>query len=318
MMASKFFTALLGLFLLLGGTAHAERQQLRGSYVSIDVPVEFAQSEQFSGLVWKKAQGSILVAEMPTEAFQRIAEQVLGNVEALQEQGIVLEERQDLVIDGHPAVLGRGRQQLGTQVLDKWMLLIGAPQATLFVTGQMPLITSTSSRITAMDAVLASIEVEDQRPDARAALPFTFIETERFRFEQALSNNLALLTDHVVGGAAETRPLFVISSSATQSCDQWAGGKTAFAEQALQALRAVQDIHNIQHKEFANATEAEVISIAFATKNGQPVVVHQILQFRDCRYLRSLGIAPAAEEDLYREEFATLANSVEWRAQVQK
>jgi hypothetical protein len=93
MMASKFFTALLGLFLLLGGTAHAERQQLRGSYVSIDVPVEFAQSEQFSGLVWKKAQGSILVAEMPTEAFQRIAEQVLGNVEALQEQGIVLEAR---------------------------------------------------------------------------------------------------------------------------------------------------------------------------------------------------------------------------------
>tara|TARA_R110002096_G_scaffold43171_4_gene116369 strand:- start:714 stop:1658 length:945 start_codon:yes stop_codon:yes gene_type:complete len=298
---------------LLAGFPAVAATQLTGSYTVIDLPEGFEESQQFSGALWPKARASILITELPPNAFEPVAQGLLADKAALSDQGILLDETEEIRQGDSKALIGRGSQQVGGQPFDKWLLLIGAPHVTLLVTAQIPTVLASPARRAKIETVLKSIAIAEKRSDPRKVLPFTFGETERFRFIRALSGSAALLTDAAYIGDPEHRPLFVIAASLGQDCRLWADGVHQFAENAAASVNQVQDLKISATYDARLGTDGGVVTEAAGQMNGQPVLVVQSIRFRDCSYIRTVGIGPVAEEALYRAEFAMLASKVTWQ-----
>lgn len=304
----------LGFVLLCAANpATAEPTQLTGSHALIELPEGFVQSPQFTGAIWEDGKASILVTELPAEAYKAVADGLLADPTALQDQDILLDKTRVITLGEHQAVLGTGRQLVDAQPFDKWLLLVGAPHVTLLVTAQAPTIMMKPERIAKIEAALHSIRVAPDRGDVRAALPFVFGETRRFRFLRALSGNAALLTDTAYSGEAGHRPLFVVTTALSQDCDAWADGVHAFAEKAAQSIGQIKDLAIADTHDARLGMDRGVVTEGEGMMNGRKVVVVQTFRFRDCAYLRTIGIGPANEEAVYRAEFAMLAARVCWR-----
>lgn len=288
-------------------------QQLTGSYAVIDLPDGFEESRSFTGALWREAQASILVTELPADAFGAIAKGLLEDPAALSDQGIELDTVEDASLGEHKAVMGRGRQVVGPQPFEKWLLLAGAPQATLMVTAQMPTTLATPARKQKIEAALGSIRIAPERDDPRDILPFIFAETDRFRFMRSLSGSTALMTDQSYEGPSGTRPVFVIAASMGASCEAWSEDAHAFAREAVTSLERVEDLAIGKTFDAGVGGDEGIVTEATGTVGGEPVLVVQTMRFRDCAYLRTVGIAPAASEALYRAEFDSLADGAGWK-----
>jgi hypothetical protein len=311
---SLIVACLLAAATALTGNAQAEMRQLRGSYIQIDVPAGFEESTQFSGLLWADASASVLVVELPVEAFGPVSKDLLSNPSVLSAQGIALTQRETLSLGGVPAQLGHGQQKVGGQTMQKWLLLAGAPKATYIITAQIPTELATPERAARMGQVLRSVRFANARTDPRAVLPFTFAESEHFRFDRTLSGSAALLVDGSHESEPEDRPLFIIAASLGPDCQAWAANRRRAAEEILRSIAKATNIAGISHTDLQLGGDPAILTTANLTMDDRPKTLVQTLRFRDCRYLRTVGIAPAAQGADYRQEFAELAKGVRWRA----
>ncbi|MCA8927586.1 MAG: hypothetical protein KDC18_05900 [Alphaproteobacteria bacterium] len=287
--------------------------QLAGSFAVMDLPQGFVESPDFTGVFWDDGSATILVTEMPPEAYGPVSKGLLGDPAALASQGILLDTVKPTRQGEFDAVLGRGRERVGSVPFDKWLLLIGAPRVTLLVTAQMPSLLANAERTAKMEAVLASVRVAVKRSDPRDSLLFTFGETDRFRFQRALSRSSALLADIAYKGEPATTPLFVIGTARSIDCNAWRKDLHGFAKETLESLQRVQSLTVDTTYQGPIGADGGVVTEAHGTVAGQPAIVVQTLRFRACTYLRTIGIAPASETPFYRAQFATLAAKVDWK-----
>jgi len=290
--------------------------QLRGSFIVIDPGEEFVEADLFAGLVWADARGSILIGELPADAYASMARSLLEDGGALFGEGIELDRRGKTRVDGHPAVLSRGRQQVGVHAFEKWFLMVNTPQATLMITGQMPTVFATPKRMRRMDEAFASIAIAAERDDPRAALSFTFRETDRFRHLRTMSGSAVLLSDVEYSGNKPSQPLFVIATSQGQSCAALETGVRAIAEDRLRSLRRVSNLRRMISTDAVLGTDRGVVTEARGESEGASVLVVQTFRVNGCRYARTVGIAPLSAAELYRAEFTELANGFAWREQI--
>lgn len=292
----------------------AEPVHLRGSFVVIDRPEGFEESPTVPGLIWQKAKASVLTTELPASSFELLRQTILDGRGTVGEDEIELSSTERAEIDGHPAVIARGRQRVGVGTMEKWIVLIGTPEAALLITAQMPSLFATPARQEQIEQVLSSIRVTADRSNPLDALTFEFEETERFRLTQVLSAYAVILTDSHLVPEPEQRGLFVIGTSAKPDCSLWEqSGKQAFAESLVRRLKSVQALEALEttsadfgeHEGFRIETHGQV--------NGQRALVMQTVRFDGCRFVRTIGIGPARLEELYRREFTTLARGMVWR-----
>lgn len=309
----------VGLWLLLLAvpvSALAEQVHLRGSFVLIDKPEGFTESPTVPGLIWDQAEASIIAAELPADAFGPLSQRFSTGMGEIQGEEVELSEAERITIDGKPALRAKGRQRIGIGTVDKWFLLIQAPQATILITAQVPSLFATPVRIGIMDAVLASVRIAENRLDLREALPFRFSETERFQMARVLSAYAVILTDaHVVPDPAD-RGLFAIGTGQGADCALWQEtGQQAFAERLIKNLRSVKELADIKTTPARFAESDGFQTVAYGQVNGQQALVMQTVRFNECRYARTIGIGPANAEELYRKEFVRLAEGFSWKKQ---
>ena len=285
-----------------------------GSFATIDLPDGFEESRQFTGVIMPEGHATILVTELPAAAFETLANDMLTSPEALAKKNIQLDSVNKIRQGEHKALLGRGRQTLEGQSVEKWILVIGAPQATLLITAQIPTLLARPDRVARMEAALASTRVAAARSVPRTDLPFTMGETERFRLQRALSANTVLLTEPAYTGPANQQPIFVIAASDATDCTDGKDNPHAFANRALAGLSRVRDLAITTTYDGPIGKDAGIITEATGVMADQKVIVVQTLRFSDCGYLRTIGIGPAADAAVYRGEFAALAAQVGWQA----
>ncbi len=296
----------------------AEPVHLRGSFVVIDRPEGFVESPTVPGLIWEKAKASVLTTELPASSFDALRQAILDGRGKLgtQQDGeeIELSSADQAEIDGYPAVIGEGRQRVGVGTMEKWIVLIGTPEAALLITAQMPSLFAAPERRAQIEKVMDSIRVAAERSNPLDALPFEFQETERFRLTQVLSAYAVILTDSHLVSEPEQRGLFVIGTGAKADCSLWAqSGKQAFAESLVRRLKSVQALEALEttpaqfdgNEGYRTETHGQV--------NGQRALIMQTVRFDGCRFARTIGIGPARLEELYRQEFATLARGMVWK-----
>ncbi len=287
--------------------------QLRGSFVQMELPPGFVEDPGISGVTWNEAQASILFTELPVEAFQAISDGLIADPAALLGDGVELDTAANIRQHGNPGVLAHGRQQVGGNILTKWLLLVGAPHVTLLVTAQAPAIMVTPPRQALIDQALASIRISETRSDPRDSLPFVFAESDGMKFHRVLSGTTALLIARGKDGGEAIRPVFAIGTSLGKDCSPWADDSTAYAEQLIGSMKRTRDLQNVASRAAAIHEYPAIISEAEAIWHDQPVTLFQTIRFRDCQYLRTIGIAPRAQTDSYRAEFDRLVSTTQWR-----
>ncbi len=192
--------------------ATAEPVFVPGSQVGLVPPPGFIPSDTFKGFSSPQESGSILIAELPAQAY----DQVSGVSDAMwATKGITVQSRTVLSIDGARAVLIKGRQNYSGIALKKWMMIIGFDDLTAMVTAQIPA-TVAKERQAAIESSLGTIQLRaalslDQK---LAALPFSIGATDTMRVTNVLAGNTILLTrgpKNIVEGAEQ--PMLIIARS---------------------------------------------------------------------------------------------------------
>jgi hypothetical protein len=191
--------SLIGIFAILTWAEPVSARQLQhiqGTGVSLEPMRGFGPVSDFAGFANQKG-GSILVVEMPREAFAQLS-QLLGNIDTAKgnfaKTGIIVEKLEEIATaEGGNAPMLTGSQTSGDTTYDKWIAVFKGPQTVM--------ITVTSPRSNKLDGsavriMMQSVSVGPQATlaDKLAALPFTATAVPPFRIVDSLAGAVLGMT----------------------------------------------------------------------------------------------------------------------------
>jgi hypothetical protein len=282
-----------------------------GSRVGLMLPKDMAASKRFSGFENAAKGASINVMEMPAEAYPELAKGFTK--EALAHQGITLTAREDLKLNGKPAILIAGEQAAGGAKLRKWVLALSDPSTTAFIVAQSFSEGGYSDQ--EMQAALKSVALRAPltMDEQLAALPFKLGTMAGFRPVRTHAGNGVFLTDGPLDVVkAMEQPVLVVSSSFAP-VPPTAESREQFARAALAANDTVKDLRIERAEPFRLKGQDwhEIVAKGTDAASGQPVVVVQTIRFGQGRSVRMIGITRAERRDRDLPRFRAVINAVE-------
>lgn len=312
--AVALFAALT--FLRVGAlSAQEEAWAVPGTQVVMPPPAGFSLSERFSGFEDSYTGSSILIVEMPAEAFREIERGLTA--EALAERGIVLRERRVETIGDLPAVWISGTQAAEKLNFEKRLLLLGGT-VTVLLTATVPTIYADPPRLKNLEEAMRAARLSESRGEGRAFLPFAFDEVAGFRYRRTLAGRAAILVEEEPLLVANRPAVFIVSLPLSASCPDYEGQEEAFGRRALGQLKdfALREVVSSRRLQLGGNRGVEHVAVGTSAK-GEAVTVVQTLVFRGCRYLRSVGMAPRVdgevESDAYLPRFQALVSTMRFR-----
>jgi len=192
-------SSLIGIFAILIWTKPVSARQLQhilGTGVSLE-PIEgFKPVSNFAGFANQK-EGSILVAEMPEEAYAQLS-QLLGDIDVAKssfaKRGIIVDRLEEITTaEGSKAPLLAGSQTNGDTRYDKWIAVFKGPRTVLITVTSPQLNKLDSSAVrTMMESV--SFGRQPTLADKLAQLPFTATAAPPFRIVDSLAGAVLGMT----------------------------------------------------------------------------------------------------------------------------
>ena len=279
-----------------------------GTQVALPPPAGFALSQRFAGFENPNTGASILIVEMPAEAFAQLVEGLTP--EGLAERGVTESARSEETIGGLPALLISGTQAAGGLLLEKRLLILGG-DVTALLTATIPPDAATPERMAEIEASLRGARLTGALSDPRVALPFAFDEVAGFRFDRALGGSGALLVEEQPVEGAGRPAVFIIANSLGASCSLFSGREEAFGREILNQISDFTIDEVTSSREVVIGGLRGVEHVASGTsESGAPTVLVQTLLFDGCNYLRSVGMAPQSEGQPYLPRFRSLAETM--------
>ncbi|MEK1888511.1 MAG: hypothetical protein AAAB35_13275 [Phyllobacterium sp.] len=313
----RLVTIALGfMFLLLASmqASHAEGVVFPGgSSIGLVPPPGLVLSTNFSGFEDAAKGTSVVVTEMPVDAYAALAAKF--NPEGLRETGIeTAGPPENWPVQGAVvSKLTRGSQMASGIKYRKWIVLIGAQSTTAMVTVQIPEGVPGGLSDADVDQALRTIVVRapPSLDEQIAALPFKLSDTAGFRPVRVIAGATFLLTDGANDIATNsTQPMVIIASNLTTAPEPAA--RMDFAKQAFASLTGIKDVRS-DNETSSEADGAEWVEIDGSAKDaasGDPLYVAQIARFEASRYVRAILIVRDSEKDKFAERFRKLAKSM--------
>lgn len=251
--------ALIALLAAAGPTVAQERKPVAGTSVSLVPPKGFESATGFAGLMNKANQASVLIVELPAEAYPQLSA-LFENTDAAKagfaRQNITIASLDRVEVGGEKAPLLTGSQVApngGT--FDKWIVLFKG-EKTVMLTVQAPKAAKLAPAT--VKSMIASVTLgkEPSLDDKLAALPFAIKAVAPFRAIDTIGGSGVLMT---VGDKntdpSGTQPLLIVAyQNATPARP---GQEEALSETLLKGT------HNLE-----NATIAERRHLPFAGGDG--------------------------------------------------
>lgn len=295
MRLSRTFAALLvsGSLLLAGAAFAAEPVFPRGSLVGLVPPEGMIEATAFPGFEDRAKSTSILLIEMPPEAYEQVAAGFDDS--ALASKGISVTSREPLTIPGTKTIFVTGTQTAGPLTVRKWVLLAGNDKGTALVTAQVPESSAASLTDQMVRTAFATLvlrappSIEEQLK----TLPFHLSSLAGFRVLRVLGNTAAFLTDGPKNEIeAADQPLFVVSVSGGAPRDDDRG---TFAVRTLTSTPGFKElrVERAEPLRIHNQPGFEVMATAKEAQTGAEVKVIQWLRFGSNGYVRMLGVVKA-------------------------
>ncbi|GGF45071.1 hypothetical protein GCM10007301_00730 [Azorhizobium oxalatiphilum] len=271
----------------------AEAEFPRGSLVGLVPPEGMGEATTFPGFEDRAKSASILIVEMPPEAYEQVA---AGFTDAaLGTKGIAVEKRDNIPLKDIKNVLVTGTQTVGPIQVRKWVLLAGSDKGTALITVQVPEANAAALPDQVVRTTLSTLafRAPPTAEEQLKALPFQLTNLEGFRLLRVLGNTAAFLTDGPKNEFdAAAQPLFVISVAAGSVRDD---ERATFSVRTLTTTPGFRDlkIERAEPLRINNMPGFEVMANAKDGQTGAPVKIVQWIRFGTNGYMRMMGVVKA-------------------------
>lgn len=295
---------LAALLLSAGIATAADPTFPKGGVFGLVPPPGMVESTQFAGFENPDTGASILVVDMPSQAYAQVA---AGFTDAaLAGKGIVIESRGTLplALPDAQTLFVTGRQAVGTLMARKWILVAGTAQGTALVTVQVP---EPKADTISDDTVRQSLETLAYRPppsleQQMAELPFRLTDLAGFRPIKVIGNAAVVLTNgpkDTLEGAEQAIFVAGVAPGAPREDE-----RRQFALRAFSNVAGVKDmrIERAEPLRIANMPGFEILANGKAL-NGEEVKIVQWLRFGPSAHVRMVGIVAAKD---FAEDYAKL------------
>lgn len=265
----------------------------RGAVVGLVPPPGMVESTTFSGFEDRAHNASILMVDMPPEAYGQI--EAGFSEAALAGKGITVESRGPFEIPGAKSLqvksfLVTGTQTAGPFRVRKWILLAGTDLVTALVTVQVAETDAASLPDAEVRKALSTLTFRSIQ-DQVAALPFTVTDLAGFRVLRTFGGSTVMLTEgpkNTIEGAEQ--PYFVVSVALGAPRED---ERRQFALRALSGLSGLKDMR-LERAEPLRINQVpgyEVMAQAVDAKTGEAVKIVQWLRFGQTGHMRMVGIS---------------------------
>ena len=289
-------------------TRAAEPMFPAGGAVGIAPPSEMTPSHAFAGFEHKDSGSSIVISELPAEAYQQLVESFTPD--ALKARGVdAAGPAEDLALAaGAKAKLIRGSQEQNGVAIRRWIVIASNDAVTAVVTVQSP----RTAALAEADVEAALKTVAFRAPqaigDQIAALPFAIGDMAGFRAVRVIGGSGVYLTDgpkDVIDDGSQ--PFVVVAASLGKMPPPDA--RDAFAKKAFEQLNGVSGLETTSAT-LDGGSLSRIEGRGTDPKSALPMYVTQTIRFEDERYVRVVALARETEKDKFAERFDTLAKSV--------
>lgn len=290
----------------------------RNGTIGLVPPPGMVESEQVPGFEDRPARASILIAEMPPQAFAEIS----GNFAAdgLVQQGVTIEKRRAVELAGGvKGVLLQGYQTVGASAVKKWILIAGGSKVTALLSAQLPETASERYPDAAIEAALLSVVLRapPSLDELVSRLPFRLDLPVGYRIVRVLGGGAALVAKDAAGkgteagGAIEpgTEPFFTV---AIAQGDIREDDRPSFARRAIASVPGVKEIRPERGGPLRIGGQPgfEIIARGEDARTGKPVKMAQWIAFGRTSFLRMVGVAPEASFDADFTDLRALRDGV--------
>ncbi len=305
--------ALLAVVTLAGHGAWAQTPQaVRGTTVSMTPPPGFSPASEFSGFASADGRSSLMVTELPIEAYDKVAGMFsdLGTARAaLAPRGITVSALDQVTSAAGRIPLVSATQTLKGEAIKKWLTVVKG-EKTVLITLQAP--EGSKLNAAAVKQSLATLHLgrEPSLAEKVAVLPFSVAATAPFRVVNTIAGSGVIMTAGERDVDPEgTQPLIVVASQLSAPIA---------ADQRPQAGRALLGTtHGLE-----NATVDGERSVPFAGADGQLLTgttadgrrFSQYLAFdAQGRFIRLVAIVPTDHQASTKDALEQIAKSIAFK-----
>lgn len=286
-----------------------------GTGVGLVPPKGMRPARTFSGFESPDTGASILVAELPAEAYPQLlktftpADLAAGGLQA---KADAVDWK---VAGGQGGRLIRGTQTAHGALFRKWVLLAKGPSNTVMLSVQVPDAKSAALPDATVETALktVSLKVAPSLDEQASALPFKIGDRVNFRPVRVLAGSGLLLTDGPRDVIPDASQPVVIVASALGSVAKDKAEREALARQAFATIAGVSDVSIVSQKmeERAGATWSRIEGTGTYRDSQEALSTLQIIRFDDKGgYIRVVAIARTLHHDNVIPRVDMLAASV--------
>jgi hypothetical protein len=275
-----------------------------GSLVGFVPPPGFVTSKRFPGFENSDNGGSILLFNLPPQAYADIEKSMTA--EAFKAQGITEEKRENLTLPSGKGVLVIGTELDNGQKFRKWMFLGTVPGAIAIAAVRVPDAALKTYPDDVMKASLltmtarASVPIEEQL----SLIPFQLREMSGLRPVRVMGGQGIFLTDGPKDApAVAEQPVFVVSIG--QGGPEQTEERANFARNMFTGLADFKDIRIVSGDMLrlggGSLPTHELQAEAKDAKTDTPMRIVQWVRFGPGAFVRMIGIARA---DTWSKDFS--------------
>jgi len=293
-LAARSAAALAVAALLAASARAAEAVYPLASHVGLVAPSSMKPSVNFRGFEDRDAGASILILEIPPQAYAGVEKQLTA--EALKKEGMTEEKRETVALKDGKGVLVIGTQEVDKKKYRKLILLASWPQVASMISFQVPEQNKSKYRDADLRAALmsaitrASVPIDEQL----RLVPIVFDDLSGLRPFRVLGNTSVFLTE----GATDPKdpaaqPLLIVSVG--PGGPEQASDRANFARQLFSGLSDFKDVRVISSDvlRLDNLQTYEIQAEAKDPKSDAAMKLVQWIRFGNGAFIRFIGIARA-------------------------
>ena len=294
-MISRSIFAVLGAVVALAAAAQAADAVFPpASHVGLVAPATMKPSQNFRGFEDRDASASILILEIPAQAYPGVEKQL--SPEALKKDGLVEEKRETVAFNGAKGLLLAGTQENDHKKYRKWLLLASWPEGASLIAFQVPDENKSKYPEASVRAALLSVTLRPVVPvdEQLRLVPIRFDELSGMRPFRVLGNSSIFLT----AGAADPKepgeqPLLIVSIG--PGGPEQPSDRANFARQLFFNLSEFKDLRIIGTDvlRLDNLQTYEIQAEAKDPKSDAPMKLVQWIRFGNGGFIRFVGMARA-------------------------
>jgi hypothetical protein len=284
----------LGVVLALAAPAQAADPVFPpASHVGLVVPATMKLSQNFRGFEDRDASASILILELPSQAYEGVEKQLAP--EALKKDGLVEEKRETVTLNGAAkGLLLSGTQENDHKKYHKWLLLASWPEGASLISFQVPDENKSKYPEASVRAALLSVTLRSVVPvdEQLRLVPIRFDELSGMRPFRVLGNSSVFLTEGATDPKEPAAQPLLIVSVAPGGPEQ-ASDRANFSRQLFFGLSDFKDLRIVGTDvlKLDNLQTYEIQAEAKDPKSDAPMKLVQWIRFGNSGFIRFVGIA---------------------------